>query len=427
MTTLPPEITVETLEDGYRYTLPTRDLGKWRYVGLAPLLFGLGFMGFAVFWGVMASGIWEGLGKGFQFDAIHGFRLLFACFCLPFIFVGFKVVRIGLLLLRPNHEVITLRKGWLKVDQVGGWLHYGVRIKAEDIARIEIAPANLQGDEIPGLGMAGLAGMRHVRIIGNKGKAFSLGMGYPKAWGLLLAEDITHRLQLAQTHPILMTPLEPGTGPAQPIPIVPADPNSMDDEGKRIYRPASGHLAQLDLPQPANSAITYVPNGDVHTYIIPARGFKGVGLGFFIFAVIWSAFSGGMFVLALRDFSPGALFVLLFVAVGVAMLGVALHLMTRKTVIVITPDEFVATTSSRIRKQEIVCARNDITEIIVDYSGVEVNDKPVEHIKVKTNNNQTHGLLMGNDVSELHWLANSWRKIMGLTTADDLPGDVPAA
>lgn len=427
MTTLPPEITVETLENGFRYTLPTRDLGKWRYVGLAPLVFGLGFMGFAVFWGVMASGIWEWLGKGFQGEPFQWFRLLFACFCLPFIFVGFKVVRIGLLLLRPNHEVITLRKGWLEVDQVAGWLHYGVRIKAQDIARVEIAPAHLRGDEIPDLGMAGLAGMRHVRIIGNKSKAFSLGLGYPKAWGLLLAEDITHRLQLNQTHPILMTPLEPGTGPARPIPIVPADPNSRDEDGKLIYRSASGRLVQLDLPQPANSAITYIPNGDVHTYIIPARGFKGVGLGFFIFAVIWSAFSGGMFVLALRDFSPGALFVLLFVAVGVLMLGVALHLMTRKTVIVITPDEFVATTSSRIRKQEIVCARKDLAEIIVDYSGVEVNDKPVEHIKVKTNNNQTHGLLMGNDVSELHWLASSWRKIMGLTTADDLPGDVPAA
>jgi hypothetical protein len=30
MTTLPPEITVETLEDGFRYTLPTR-----RFVRLA--------------------------------------------------------------------------------------------------------------------------------------------------------------------------------------------------------------------------------------------------------------------------------------------------------------------------------------------------------------------------------------------------------
>ena len=156
-----------------------------------------------------------------------------------------------------------------------------------------------------------------------------------------------------------------------------------------------------------------------------------MGLGFFVFAVIWCAFSGGIFVVTVRSLSPVALFLLIFVAVGVLMLGIALHLMTRKSVIVITPDEFVATTSSRVRKQEIVCARKDLAEIIVDYSGVEVNNKPVEHIKVKLNNNQVHGLLMGNDVNELHWLASSWRKIMGLTTADtaaeDVPGDVPVA
>jgi hypothetical protein len=104
--------------------------------------------------------------------------------------------------------------------------------------------------------------------------------------------------------------------------------------------------------------------------------------------------------------------------------------MTRKSVIVITPDEFVATTSSRVRKEEFVCARKDIAEIIVDYSGVEVNDKPVEHIKVKLLNNKTHGLLMGNDVYELHWLASSWRRHLNLTTADpaeDVPGAVPVA
>ncbi len=110
---LPAEIKVHPLGRGTRFELPPRPVGAARWVGLAPILFGLLFAGGAVAWMIL-TGVFSSRGKN---GGVAG--ALFSLFGIPFILAGIAIIRTGCLIIAGRTEIET-RDGRLSVCERAG-------------------------------------------------------------------------------------------------------------------------------------------------------------------------------------------------------------------------------------------------------------------------------------------------------------------
>ena len=110
---LPAEIKEHPLGRGTRYELPPRPVGAARWVGLAPVLFGLLFAGGALAWMIMAGAI-SSRGKSNGVTSA-----LFSLFGIPFALAGIAIIRTGCLIIAGRIEIAT-SDGQLSVCERAG-------------------------------------------------------------------------------------------------------------------------------------------------------------------------------------------------------------------------------------------------------------------------------------------------------------------
>lgn len=401
-TSLPPEIIRVADGDVVRYTLPPRQFGTLRVLGLLPVAFGLLFGGFAVVWMALAAGL---VGAG----GVHPLRLIFAAWGIPFLLAGLAVVRYGLLVLLPSHGELIITPRHIVGRDVAGLIRWTRRMRRDRVANLRISglsQANLSGSEF---GFAAKYGSA-LLIQKKRGKPMMAVLAYPRAWLDPLAAALSDDLGGGDLTATLRV-----DGPtAQTGPAVMQDPEPM----------ANGGVQPPVLEKPADSKIEMVQGSDTLTLVIPPAGAKSTLRGLLVFSIFWVGFCGLMTTIIVlsvlmpdkvkHEGSPliGLLFMIPFWGVGVGMLLGGLQMSRRKAVILVTPESVVFTQSGPLGQKEKQWPRSQIATVEASPSGVSVNDRPVPQLKLIFKSGKPFGLLTGRSDAELAWLAGVLRQYL---------------
>jgi hypothetical protein len=205
------------------------------------------------------------------------------------------------------------------------------------------------------------------------------------------------------------------------------------------------------LPQPTNSTIRVERHNLGVAYHLPPRGIWKGSRGLFFFALFWNGF---MLVFStiiigatlngtpLKDDSGNTApwyivypFLSVFWIVGLSMLAASIHMSRRQAVLDVTygstPQQsilFLIMKNPLWKGKQIEFAPGDITAVWVGESGMEVNDRPVMHLKlglsdpaanVANKGKSPMGLFTERDDNDLRWLASCLREDLGVP---DRPG-----
>jgi hypothetical protein len=182
--------------------------------------------------------------------------------------------------------------------------------------------------------------------------------------------------------------------------------------------------AESPPTQPAGSKIIFVGDKDSLTFMIPRTGFRGAALVFLIFALFWVSVTFcvvGGFVLSFlhnpsfEDFLVMA-FLMIFVAVGVAMGLASIQMAFRRAVILAARDSLVYTQKGPIRNAEFQWKPDQLLSVVSEYSGTKVNDRRMRELQIRDLADNKRGFMDGRDDAELEWMAATLRDFYGLRT-----------
>jgi hypothetical protein len=73
-----------------------------------------------------------------------------------------------------------------------------------------------------------------------------------------------------------------------------------------------------------------------------------------------------------------------------------------------------ATLRSAVRSRNWQWNSADLREVVVGDSGMEVNNRRLQELKVYARTGKKNGLLLGRDPDELAWIATRLRRVLGL-------------
>ena len=234
-----------------------------------------------------------------------------------------------------------------------------------------------------------------------------LAWGYPRDWLRVVADDLAERLPSDAR-------VDGGTrGRVRVVETLADGTDGADPEDESVP------------PQPAESRVL-VERGDDHLNFIVAGG-RDHGLG--AFAWIWNGFvavfvvvmaakgvSGGF---ATRDLLVLAGVLLLFGGVGVGVAATAFRWRRTRTILDIAGHGPTASltlrtdapfTGERVRRWSV----KELAAVRVDRSGMEVNDRPVMHLRLCPVEGKRVGTLASLSHAELSWIAAEIRHQTGL-------------
>jgi len=384
---LPREISVEHWPERTTFTLPVRPLGRWRLLGLIPMVLGVVFACVPV----------HLLGPVFH-QAQPGQTGLFPwVFLAPlavFVLFALTPVGIGLFLLVGQCRLVVTRDRVIATEFAGP-IFWRRKVRAKDLLRIQVGGAAPAAGRSPPRAFLGIGMLAAVL---QRGKLTVLAAGYPTEWMTALAGEISGLMKLqgitVPVTDVLGTQLAVGAAP----PAAPAQP-----AGSLVKVSTANGGLQLD---------------------IPSRGFWKESYGLVLFGCLWSAMTGVFTVAscvhhdahARGDFSlPGLVaFLGLFWAVGLSMCLFGVHLGTRKWSIVANQDGLSARIESALRSRTLQWKRGEILGLRVGDSSVEVNHRRLRELQVQPVGGKHRGLLAGRDEAELAWMASLLRHTLGL-------------
>lgn len=376
---------------GCRLLLPVRQLGPLRTIGFVLLGIGLFTMLFMIAW---IRGSLSGLLSGGEMGPFGWFELVFALFGLPGLFMGLGLLAAGMAILRGRtYAEIAVSGGALSVVERCGIFRWTRRWKLGATPQLVVASFTPRRDRI----MHGENEAFCALQVDDVPKPWIVTIGYPRT----LLMDAARRIAAAL----------PRTGSAAALPILVREirNNDLVDEPEvSPVQPAGSNAIMQDVP--GGLAITFPPAGLM----------KGTR-GFFLFSLLWLVFSlTGFLAFAMAESVDGSragafLMMSLFVAIGLGMLAISIHLGRRQVVLIALADRFAFSQTSPLRRSQAHVAREDIATIRVGPSGVEVNDRPVMQLQVVRKTGQSVGLLGGRDLAELQWLASLLRRHYGVT------------
>ena len=117
--------------------------------------------------------------------------------------------------------------------------------------------------------------------------------------------------------------------------------------------------------------------------------------------------------------SGGALgtlaFLSIFWAIGLGLFVLALHLGTRRWVVKADGVQLEATLRSALRSRRWQWRAAEIRELVVGDSGMAVNNRPLQELKVYATTGKKTGLFLGRDADELAWVATQLRRVLKTT------------
>jgi hypothetical protein len=382
MSDLPLEITVvDRGEDDVTFSLPRRDLGKFRFVGLV-LLAGTAVFLYWVTW-IGVTNIAR-LNRPVQPEdyvmlALGGVLALGAYF----------PIWLGLAILAGKREV-TLHGGQLRATERVGPLWRTKRYPLDKLVRVEIiglTPTSAAAPEGSFIRrMDALSGLL------VDGRRFMIAQAYPRRLLGPVAAEIARRCNAKYD------PDRPGVVVTT---IDAVDPLAQwNDDSTR---------------QPANSraVVNEFPEGV--TITLPPAGLRGGGGTLLTIGLMLAGIMAGLVALTrgLPVFLQG-----LFAVLGVVGLLIAIHgvrVARRRAVLAVVDRELLVMQTGLIRSKERRWQAEDLSAVRVDKSGIEINDEPVLELQIVPRTGIKFGLLAGRDVAEIAWIAAVLRKRLGPT------------
>ena len=375
------EIQTEHWPDRLRLDFPLRPIGKLRWLGLVPILFGLGFISVPGTW------IWSSVKHSFN-GREHGLELLFLLFPLAFVVAGLVPVGLGLLVLCGRTRIVATRDR-IKVTEIAPFVRRSRKILVRDIERLEWGDAGRGSSSGLPPFIARLGGLA-ART--RQGTAKMLLIGYPGDWMEEVGKELSSFLQFASAG----VPIERVEAP-------------LPDPGPE--------LPDLEI-QPAGSKIKVAQSAAGTRMDVPALGFAAKTMGLIFFSIFWLLIVGVLtFVIANpareREFWFPLLFLSIFWAVGFGMLYFGLRIALRRARILADGSQLTVTQWGVVKSKNLTWRRNEITALKAGESGMKINGKAVLELQVFSPEGKK-GFLGGRDEQELRWIATALRKVLNV-------------
>jgi len=389
----------------FRLVLPRRILGKYRWIGIAPLIFGLGIAGFFHTW---MSGPLQSVSSSDDYASL-AFSLFFVLLGLPGLLGGIGLVILGLsLLAERTYSEISVNRQHLRIIEHFGFLRWSWKKQAADLASLSFGH---------GIGAGGEADLGVVRISMDDGKGLIFAAGYPATLLQPISETLARLLDQSQ----IASGFDPKVQDSTPDKTSSGNDDSEDsDDTDDTLSPRKEHSAFTESQDgeafmPAGTKIIFTRDGDACAFSVPASGmFRGAALFTLIFSMFFIGFPTVMAVAVMREIdSIGIVFFLgIFIAVGLAILAYSIKAGTQRVLIAVTPDALAYQQTSLFGTTKRRFAKSGITAIDVGPSGTTVNDKPIPEMKVSVRGKGNIGLLQGVKIEELRWIAATLRSTL---------------
>lgn len=399
---LPPEIEVIPTTRGTRYVLPCRDLGMLRYVG-----WGLFLLGLVLIIGPIGAAVptvvdWIQQGK------VDVSQLFSAAFALPALFFGVAAFSWGRKLLFGRNEI------YIEDDEIvalgkPGRVGKKRRLYVDEVRHLAVD----SGKDLPlPTSFKSLAALTAVTA-GER--PMLLAWGYNEdllaALAYRLADEIDHLVEGGDAVEVMFDTMsvkarqriEKLTGQDGKIVV----PEFVTDDG------AAAVVAPEPIPpQPRKSTALLTDTRESLTIELPPRGVWRGSKGLIIMAVFWNGFmviftppwftSGGINGWGM---APLALFLLLFWAIGLLLLFIAINAGRRRAIIDVVGGSLLITRKSLLGLKQQDWPVSDLEAVRVGPSGTEVNGKAVMNLHVTERNGQTTKMFSERDDEELEWIA----------------------
>lgn len=375
-----PPFETEPITGGTRYRLPPRELGKFRFVGVAGIIIGCIF-----------ALIPLGMVSAFFFNAPSGsgpvgwaFRIIPALIGLAFVTAGLSVARLGLFALAGRTEIDVL-SDTIRTTERAGPIWRTRKVRNDRIRSLSIGSANTNQPNMD----ANLSALQaHVE---GKRKSLNLAVGYD----FNVLAPLRAELQEALGEDVSSYD---ETNLAHGVPPAPAGMNE----------PRTGAI-----PLPRHSTISIIDTNDGVTIKVPPAGSRG-SKGLLGFGIIWTGFTvcwlTGAIWMGLKSGQPAnlipfVLFGLVFLAVGIAMLLGAINMAKREALIDLVPGALLITRKSIFGVKSHEWLAEELDYVRVGGSGMSVNDVEIQALLVKGRIGKKLTLFSSREDDELHWLA----------------------
>lgn len=398
---LPVEIVVtEGITAGTQYDFPARRLGRWRWLGLVPVGFGIGMMGFVAFWTVgFVGGLRQVLGE---------WGWLAGLFAIPFIIGALSVIALGLAVLVGRSQLRVTDRHLIAVEKLG-WLGWRRRIQRTAVARLKVFA-----------GFSGTVNGEPREFIGSQqfsvlvaelhnGKSQILVPGYPRDWLLALANQLASQLAIDAE--------SSGDG-VTVVPVEVVDSAVLDRSEFDRFEP------------PAGTRIEHQSLDDGCIFTVPAPGVWKGSKGLFGFSLLWCGFmvvfTTGVGFAFLGGNGPKdearwifPLFIVGFWAVGIGMMVASINMGRRQAAIAVTNGGLKTIVSGMFGTTRKEWPLTDLQTARKGPSGMEVNDVPVMQLHIVPRVGSPQGLLTGLDEPELEWIATHLRRYIATEDVEE--------
>jgi hypothetical protein len=382
-----PEIRSEHWPDRVTLQFPLRRIGRLRWAGLVPMLFGFALALLPASW------IWSFVRQSFH-GKMHGLEFVLLLFPLVFVVAGFVPFRLGLFILCGRSR-LKVTRDHIKVTELAPFVWRTRKVRVADIARLEWTDATHSknpGSDSSFPQFIGRLGALSASL--KKGGSKLLLIGYPGEWMEEVGKELSGFLQFTST--------------SVPVERVETLPLSSGSE-------PAGALADLET-QPAGSKIKIdgADPGRGLTFHVPPLGFASKTAGLVVFSLIWLGIVGVITFVAARPtrqlhFGEPLLFLSLFWMVGLAMLYFSLRMALRRATITSDGSQLTVIQRGVAKSKTFSWPRTDIRAIKAAETSMKINEKPVLELQVFFSSGKK-GLLGGRDEQELRWLASELRK-----------------
>jgi hypothetical protein len=383
-------IRVERGVEGIHYELPQRKLGKVRKAGIGFLIFGMVVTAFMIFW--MCGPILGGLasrGPG------RWISITFGLLGLPGLAFGLGIILVGIAILKNiGHSEILVTADEICSIECLGPIRLRFRRNLALINRLVVAPpVRLNPNNTPKQEYEEyLSGLT---VECKSGKPIFVAPGYPREMVHCLADHLTASMAQCSRH--------------AGLPVVEEETIPVVDES------TDGPAEDLPVQKPAdsNAVVRDLPNG--FAIVVPPAGlFKGTK-GMFAFSLLWNGFMMVMTTLVVSSQFGGSankppLFIFLviglFWAIGIGLLLAAINMGRRQTMLAVIGNVFAVKTTGIFGVKEKKVRIEEIGDVRVGPSGVEVNERPVLELQVLgKDDKKSIGLLSERNDDELRWMA----------------------
>ena len=367
-----------------RFDFPPRPLGWGRLIGVFLVGFGLLFV-----WMPAQTAI-----RSLRHLIEHGAdvpNLIFGIFPLIFVFAGMLPLGIGLAILLGRSRV-EWRDGQLVATEFVGPFRWTRRLPRKPIRRLEVSQATSGSGTQPAKPMPRFSGLAVEFEDGTKKIVL---LGYPREWVLACAEELKSYV----------------SGTATGVTVAPVE----------IIETVAGQAEDRNvLQQPATSRVLVERSPGYLRCTIPPAGLWRGSKGLFFMGIFWCGFMVVFSALMLKDGlkhsgwgAVGMLaFILLFWAIGIAILTAAVNMGKRTATFTVTGKHLSITNRSLFGLKQWELSQAEIAALRADASGMEVNDKPVLELQIHPATGKKIGLLAGRDEEEIRWLATELRRAL---------------